>query len=75
VNSLQEVEIKTGGFAPEYAALGGILNVVTKSGSQVDLVAGLDLRERAKVENARVGACHGPRQGPQLRPRASGIRG
>lgn len=34
VDFLEEVEIKTGGFAPEYGgALGGILNVVTKSGS------------------------------------------
>lgn len=34
VDFLQQVEIKTGGFAPEYgSATGGILNVVTKSGS------------------------------------------
>jgi hypothetical protein len=34
VDFLQEVDIKTGGFGPEYGgALGGILNVVTRSGS------------------------------------------
>jgi hypothetical protein len=34
VDFLQEVDIKTGGFGPEYgSALGGILNVVTRSGS------------------------------------------
>jgi outer membrane receptor protein involved in Fe transport len=34
VDFLEEVDIKTGGFGPEYGgALGGILNVVTRSGS------------------------------------------
>ncbi len=34
VDFLQEVDIKTGGFGPEYGgALGGIINVVTRSGS------------------------------------------
>lgn len=34
VDFLQEVDIKTGGFGPEYGGnLGGILNVVTRSGS------------------------------------------
>ncbi len=33
-NFVQEIDVKTGGFQPEYGrATGGVLNVVTKSGS------------------------------------------
>lgn len=53
---LPEVEIKTGGFATEYDAFGGILNVVTKSGSQVDLVAGLDLGSARKSRTPVAGS-------------------
>lgn len=30
---IEQVEIQTGGFRPEYSALGGVINAVTKSGS------------------------------------------
>jgi hypothetical protein len=30
---IDQVQIQTGGFAPEYSALGGVINAITKSGS------------------------------------------
>ncbi len=30
---IEQVEVQTGGFRPEYSALGGVVNVVTKSGT------------------------------------------
>lgn len=30
---IEQVEVQTGGFKPEYNALGGVINVITKSGS------------------------------------------